>query len=275
MIHTTVCTLLALFTFSLASFGWSKTTDNIQWHSKPHINVALITTPHPVKPNTYFTGVVFKPEKGWHVYWRNAGDTGLPPKIEWGSEQNISFQSLQWPFPEAIPFLQLVNYGYHDEALIFSEATIKSTEEATELSIEANVEWLVCKESCIPGKIQLSEKLIDSKATPLIKQKFSDAQARLPKPLPLLGSDINFENGTFTVSVYAKELLFQNAASVEVFPVELDIIEYSSPAKLFWKKNLVRLEQPLSEYFVKAPESLNLVVVVDKKNAYHFELPTK
>jgi thiol:disulfide interchange protein DsbD len=36
---------------------------------------------------TVRVGVLFRMDPGWHVYWRNAGDSGLPTRLDWNFEQ--------------------------------------------------------------------------------------------------------------------------------------------------------------------------------------------
>ena len=37
---------------------------------------------------------------GWHVYWRNPGDSGLPTTIEWRLPTGFSAGNIRWPVPE-------------------------------------------------------------------------------------------------------------------------------------------------------------------------------
>ena len=37
---------------------------------------------------------------GWHVYWRNPGDAGLPPEIAWKLPPGFTAGEIAWPTPE-------------------------------------------------------------------------------------------------------------------------------------------------------------------------------
>lgn len=37
---------------------------------------------------------------GWHVYWRNPGDSGLPTTIDWRLPPGFSAGQILWPVPE-------------------------------------------------------------------------------------------------------------------------------------------------------------------------------
>ncbi len=42
--------------------------------------------------------------QNWHVYWRNPGDSGLPPEVAWTLPAGFSAGPLQWPAPSRIPW---------------------------------------------------------------------------------------------------------------------------------------------------------------------------
>lgn len=266
--------LLFVCAAGLASSAFSSSADQpVEWQQHDHIQVALVHTK--TGESSYNIGVLFKPADGWHVYWKNAGDTGLPPEIQWQS-QDLTFEGLNWPFPEAIPFNHLVNYGYHHETLIFSEAKVANRSAGNapaDIPLTANVEWLVCKDSCVPGKATLKTKI--PAATPqdtLAQDRFEQTKTLLPQSQPLMGSKFSLENNRLKLDLYATSLLFKDAKSVEVFPVQQDIIAYSSPPQVYWKKNLLRWEQNVSEYFSQLPDTLDIVVVVDRQKAFIFTL---
>ena len=63
-------------------------------------------------------GLRFKLTPGWHIYWKNPGDSGLPPEIEWNLPEGIEFEEILWPSPELAPLEPLTSYGYYDEVVL-------------------------------------------------------------------------------------------------------------------------------------------------------------
>lgn len=93
-------------------------------------------------------GLYFEVDPHWHVYWRNAGDSGAAPRFDLHSDQAVA-GPVQWPFPARLPLAHLTNLGYEgDVAYVFE---LKPHTEADRLFLTAQLEWLVCKEDCIPG----------------------------------------------------------------------------------------------------------------------------
>src|SRR4051812_31164287 len=56
-----------------------------------------------------------KIQKGWHTYWRNAGDSGEATQIKWTLPAGWKTGEFTWPTPRRLPLGPLVNYGYEDE----------------------------------------------------------------------------------------------------------------------------------------------------------------
>ncbi|MCI0670727.1 MAG: thiol:disulfide interchange protein, partial [Myxococcaceae bacterium] len=82
-------------------------------------------------------------DPGWHIYWRNAGEAGLPSEVELrvaGAEVG----PLQFPFPETVrdPAGVITTYGHHDEVLLFRELRLPAGAGET-VALEARVDVLV------------------------------------------------------------------------------------------------------------------------------------
>src|SRR5437588_12894454 len=44
-------------------------------------------------------GIAFKLQPGWHTYWRNPGDSGVPPRFDFTKSENIEAVTVLWPAP--------------------------------------------------------------------------------------------------------------------------------------------------------------------------------
>ncbi len=155
----------------------------------PHLKVALVSSAATIAPGAGFqTGIHFDLDKGWHVYWLNAGDVGEAPTVQWTLPAGITAGPMQFPAPHRIPYGPLLDYGYPDEVLFPIDMEVAPTlKTGGPFTLAAKVNWLVCKESCIPGKASLSLHVhagkmpaADASGQALI-QKWN---SRVPKPLP-------------------------------------------------------------------------------------------
>ena len=67
-----------------------------------------------------WVGLKLTIKDGWHVYWRNPGDSGEAVAIAWQLPAGYSAGPIAWPTPERIPVAHLVNFGYEHEAVLLT-----------------------------------------------------------------------------------------------------------------------------------------------------------
>ena len=147
-----------------------------------HAMVELISEYDAVVPGQSFDlALRFDLEEHWHIYWKNPGASGLSTTIDWLLPESIEAGDLQWPAPERIQLGGLVNYGYEEEAVFI--VTLQAPEDlklGSDLAITANLFWLICKETCLPGEAALDLVLpVASKAEPSAEASaFTEARNR-------------------------------------------------------------------------------------------------
>ena len=100
-------------------------------------------------------GLYFKLEPGWHVYWSNPGDSGEPPHIRWTLPEGVTAGPLQFTAPKRLPLGPLMDFGYENEVLFPFKLEIAKSVKPGIAVLHAKVDWLVCREVCIPGKAEL------------------------------------------------------------------------------------------------------------------------
>jgi thiol:disulfide interchange protein DsbD len=178
-------------------------------------------------------GLYFKLEPGWHIYWKNPGDAGEPPHIQWTLPKGITAGPMQFPAPRRLPLGPLMDYGYEDEVLFPFKFYVANSVNADSVRLHAKVDWLVCRGSCIPGKADLEiTRVVGGFAGGSFYQDmliFDRLADRLPKPLPASTKAVFQPTPTgfrLTVETGQREL------SAEFFPEDQDIIDNPAPQKL-------------------------------------------
>ncbi|MBN8432255.1 thioredoxin family protein [Microbulbifer salipaludis] len=147
--------------------------------SGDHVKVRWLA-PETFGPGQETIGFYFEVDPGWHVYWRNAGDSGAAPRFDFvGASGEVG--DIQWPFPVRLPIEHLTNLGYEgDVAYLFTV-----TPAASRMEIVVNLEWLVCKVDCIPGygNMTLSRPVGERAQWPAQDRQLRDRfAARVPQP---------------------------------------------------------------------------------------------
>ena len=122
------------------------------------LKVDLISEPKPIEPGRPFTvGLRFQPKPGWHIYWKNPGDSGMASSVQWKLPPGYTAGPLQFPLPEKILLSPLISYGYELETLLLAEITPPAGQPLPpKFQIGVDLDWLVCKEICLPGKASLN-----------------------------------------------------------------------------------------------------------------------
>ena len=125
-----------------------------------HARVDLISEREVATPGeTVWIGAHFQLDPEWHIYWKNAGDAGLPPDFLWKEETSLApetFGSISWPVPHEISVVEgeIMDYGYDDEVVLAFPVDIPADREDA-LRFSTTVDYLICKDICIPESVDL------------------------------------------------------------------------------------------------------------------------
>jgi thiol:disulfide interchange protein DsbD len=137
----------------------------------PKMTVELVETPSTVE-GAHGLAVTFEIEDGWHIYWTNPGESGLPTRVKFAGPEDSEFDEALYPLPETfVAPGDIQSYGYGHRTALFS--SVRGVEKGDEVTAKAS--WLVCKASCIKQDAELSLKL-GEKTT----DAFEDLRKRVP-----------------------------------------------------------------------------------------------
>ena len=155
----------------------------------PHVEAELVSERTALVPGRATTVALrLKMADGWHTYWRNPGDSGLPTTLAWKLPAGTTAGPIQWPAPEALPAGPLVNFGYEGEVLLLTDVAVAADARPGDtLTLAAKAEWLVCRETCIPEEAQLELVLpVSDRSDPYPQWGKAIAATRdaLPAPAP-------------------------------------------------------------------------------------------
>jgi thiol:disulfide interchange protein len=102
----------------------------------------LVTDTDAMQPGTPFrVALRLRMADGWHTYWKNPGDAGVPPEL---TIDGVTQSAIDWPTPRRVAEGPIMTYAYTGEVLL--PVTVTS---ATGV-IKAHAQWLVCKDICVP-----------------------------------------------------------------------------------------------------------------------------
>jgi len=204
-----------------------------QVDSAPKVQARLVAETGEISPGG---GVAVALEQniraGWHTYWRNPGEAGLPTEIKWTLPPGWKAAPIAWPYPKRLPVGPLMNYGYEGKVWLLTRLTApKTAKPGDTVTLNATGSWLVCKEVCIPEDQTLSLPLTisASPAAPYatVKEQFDAARAKIPTPSPW---PVRFHLGN-TLDLFIASSTLASAALKEAtfFPLAADAIVDFAP----------------------------------------------
>ena len=98
-------------------------------------------------------GLEYQMQPGWKTYWKSPGDGGFAQNILWENSSNISDVKILWPTPIKFEILGLTSLGYQDNVTFPLEIEIEN--EFQDINLDLHVNYLICKEICIPGDARI------------------------------------------------------------------------------------------------------------------------
>jgi thiol:disulfide interchange protein len=148
---STITCAYVLLTFNVWAIGSSNIGNVTGINAEPVIETQLHAQSGNVTPqSTIPLAWEFKLSPGWHIYWSNPGDSGLPPELLIGGTSI----SLTFPAPHVIEMPPIINYGYENQVILHGQIHAPHKVGQHNLNFEAH--FLYCKDVCLPGKVSLT-----------------------------------------------------------------------------------------------------------------------
>ncbi len=163
---TTLLPFFAVTSLSLAAASPTDVAEAAKDNGGAHLRATLLSNASLVAAGDDFElGVLFDLDPGWHIYWHNPGEAGLPTRISWNAP-DVEVGDIEWPVPSVFRESGgvITTYGYAQQVLLAVPAKA-SPDAKGEVHVEARVSALACSKVCIPAHFTLSHTLTVGDAT--------------------------------------------------------------------------------------------------------------
>jgi thiol:disulfide interchange protein len=240
--------------------------------SANHLTLALVVPEQQLARGATITaGLQFKLEKGWHIYWVNAGDSGEPPRVRWALPAGITADPFLYPTPQRLPLGPLMDFGYEDAVTFPVSMHVAQSAATGPATLHADVDWLVCREVCLPGKasVAVTRTVVPAGAAVQTeagaKAIVAAGLASLPRPLPSSAvAHFTREGGAYLLAVDTG----QSTGSAVFFPLDQTVVSDPAPQPAAATAHGVRLQLVRDENQSGKLATLNGVVVLPSGAAY-------
>src|SRR4051812_42300208 len=147
-----------------------------------HIVPQLVTEGSAPAGGEVELAIHMRTQPGWHGYWQNPGDAGLPMSVDWQLPKGFSAGPQRYPVPTRLTVAGLMNYVFERDYALLVRLRVPQGASGT-IPIRADAHWLACTEKiCVPERGELALDLPTGNGTPN-RGQFDVWRRDLPQPL--------------------------------------------------------------------------------------------
>ena len=206
--------------------------------------------------STFLVDLHFDLPRGWHTYWRFAGDSGAPPRLEWRLPAGFRAGEIMWPLPRRIGLGQFMDFGYESEAdLLVPIFAPPNLTPGSRVAIRLGARWLVCSaQVCVPRSgnfeivLPVGERGAAPEGDPIWRDRLTVVSRSLPRPPPFqIDYAVDSKDLVFLVRDDAMADGVRNGgAKLEFYPYEDGIIHHEKPQIAAANEDFAALRIPYS-----------------------------
>ena len=99
------------------------------------------------------------------TYWRDPGDAGLPPTLDFSASDNVASVEPEFPAPKRIKEADGGEAFGYDGSVVFP-LRVKPRDPTKPATLKLNADFAVCEKVCLPAKARLELKLPSAPGSP-------------------------------------------------------------------------------------------------------------
>ena len=207
-------------------------------------------------------GLQIEHQPGWHTYWKNPGDSGLPTTLTWQLPAGVTAGDIAWPTPTKLPVGPLMNYGYKGKLLLPVPAAVTSEFGAKALEIKLSAQWLVCKDVCIPQQGDFALSVPAQASTALHGAAFEAARAAVPQAVAGAKAEAQLVDGAKTLRVSVSGLpTALHGQALAFFAETAGVVEPAAKVDARWDGGVWHANVPIAFQRFESPAQMNAVLV--------------
>lgn len=155
----------------------ARAEDSSPWQRDAHSAVRLLAGSR--SGGVLLGGIAIQLEPGWKTYWRNPGDSGVPPRFDFSKSDNVEAVTVLWPAPMKFDDgAGGFSLGYKKQVVLPLRIVAKNNDKPVTLRVHIN--YAVCDKLCIP--VEASSELTFASVASTEDATLSAALDAVPKP---------------------------------------------------------------------------------------------
>lgn len=147
------------------------------------LELAAATAAH--DGSAFLAGLDLQLADGWKTYWKQPGDSGIPPSFDWSASENVAGVELRWPAPERFDAPGDITFGYGNGVLW--PLRVVPEDASLPVTLRLSMYYGICSDICVPrqAELELVVPPVAAGETPeetLFANRLRAALARVPVP---------------------------------------------------------------------------------------------
>jgi DsbC/DsbD-like thiol-disulfide interchange protein len=141
----------------MAGAAPARAQDASAWDKEAHAAARLIAGVAVKSPDaTYLrAGLELRLDPGWKTYWREPGDSGVPPTFDFSGSENVKAVTVAWPAPERFPDGAGGNsIGYVGHLIL--PLRVVPQDATKNAALHAKLGYAICSNLCVPAEANLT-----------------------------------------------------------------------------------------------------------------------
>jgi DsbC/DsbD-like thiol-disulfide interchange protein len=187
-----ICPLICVLTCLIGASG-AQAQDASAWDKETHAEARLVAGSTVKAADTTYlrAGIEIRLDPGWKTYWRDPGDSGVPPTLDFSGSENVGAVTVLWPAPERFPDGAGGNsIGYMGRVILPLRVTPKDANQQS--SVHLKLGYAICGNLCVPAEANLELALSGNGAEEIALEK---EELRVPRRVALgAGRDISIRS---------------------------------------------------------------------------------
>lgn len=164
-----------LFTAMLAIDA--RAEDASPWQRDAHSAIRLVAGSR--SGSVLLGGIAIQLQDGWKTYWRNPGDSGVPPRFDFSKSDNVEAVTVLWPAPMKFDDgAGGFSLGYKKQVVLPLRIVAKNNDKP--VTLRAQIGYAVCEKICIP--VEATSELTFASVASTEDGNLSAALDAVPKP---------------------------------------------------------------------------------------------
>jgi DsbC/DsbD-like thiol-disulfide interchange protein len=193
-------------TLLLCAISGARAQDASPWQDDSHSSMRLLAGSR--SGPVMLGGISIKLQPGWHTYWRNPGDSGVPPRFDFSKSENVEAVTVLWPAPGQFEDgAGGASLGYLKKVELPLRIVAKNPDKP--LVLRATVNYAVCEKLCVPveasGELAFTSVASTEDGTLLAALDTVPKPATIGDPNPVTIRDVKRDGKTVLVDVVAPE----------------------------------------------------------------------